>query len=81
MTKTMRIDIYFTGGGGTIEREITYHGENMQEIAEDIDRDENELLQYMLTGDDKGQKAFCFCGFMFKKSSVLAAKISEPFFD
>lgn len=80
MTKTMRIELIFTGGG-SIDRELTYHGENLLEIAQDIDRDENELLQYMLTGDDKGHKAFCFCGFMFRKVGLIAAKISEPFFD
>lgn len=49
------------------------------EIARDIDRDENALLEYLMTGDDKGVKAFCFCGFMLSKKDIVAAKISEFF--
>lgn len=80
MTKAMRIELFFMGGG-TVERDLLYHGEDLTEIARDIDRDENALLEYLMTGDDKGQKAFCFCGFMFRKEGIAAAKISEPFFD
>ena len=80
MSKTMRIEIYFSGGG-YIERDLEYHGEDLKEIARDIERDENALLEYLMTGDDKGVKAFCFCGFMFSKKNITAAKISEPIFD
>ena len=45
-----------------------------------IDRDENALLEYMMTGDIKGQKSFCFAGFMFRKDCIEAAQLSEPEF-
>ena len=80
MTKTMRIELIFSGGG-VIDKEITYYGNSLEEIAKNINKDENELLQYMLTGNDMGQKAFCFCGFMFRKEGLVAAKISEPFLE
>lgn len=76
MQKTMRLEIYT--GGGYYDREITYTGKNLTEIAAAVQRDENELLEYMRTGDDKGEKAFIFQGFMFRKAPLLAAQISEP---
>ena len=45
-----------------------------------IQRDENELLYYMRTGDDKGEKCFVFQGFMFSKKPITAAQIKEPEF-
>lgn len=50
----------------------------MEEIAAQIQRDENDLLEYMTTGDDKGRKSFCFAGFMFRKDIIDAAQMSEP---
>ena len=79
MIKEMRLELVYEYVG-TIERDLTYIGEDMEEIAAAIDRDENELLEYMQTGEKKGKNAFCFCGFMFLKEGIIAAKISEPFF-
>ena len=79
MNKRMRLQIFY-GGGSVIDREITYHGKTLEEIAEAADKDNNELLQYMLTKDDKGQKAFCFGGFMFIKKDIIAAQMTEPEF-
>ena len=76
MVKTMMLEIFM--GGGYIERELSYHGKDLQEIAEQIQRDENELLYYMRTGDAKGEKCFVFCGFMFAKAPITAAQIKEP---
>lgn len=79
ISKTVHLDLFYSWGG--IERQITYYGESLEEIAADIDRDNNELLYYLQTGDKKGEKAFCFGGFMFRKEGIYAAKISESFFD
>ena len=49
----------------------------LQQIARDM-KDENELLEFMKTHDFKGEKSFCFCGFMFQKAAIVAAQISEP---
>lgn len=42
-----------------------------------IMRDENALLEYFNTGDDHGQKAFVFQGFMLLKKPLVAAQITE----
>ena len=76
MTVKMDLCLYYRGGG-KIEKELFYSGETLEEIAKDSDNDNNELLQYMLTHDDKGQKAFCFRGFMFIKEGLLAAELKE----
>jgi hypothetical protein len=76
MEKTMMLEIF--RGGGVLERELLYTGKTLEEIAGAIERDENELLYFMSTGDDKGQKSFCFQGFMFRKDGIDAAQISEP---
>ena len=65
-------------GGGYIDKELIYEGANKKEIAKMIDKDQNDLLQYMQTGDEKSQKAFCFCGYMFCKKGIAAAQMSEP---
>lgn len=77
MKKRMNLEIYFSGGG-YIKREITYQGKDLKEISNLIMQDENNLLEYMRTHDFKGEKSFCFCGFMFQKAAILAAQISEP---
>lgn len=79
MNKIMKLELFYPWGG--VEKDITYIGDSLEEIARDIDRDNNELLYYMREGDDKGVKAFCFGGFMFKKKGIYAAKISETVFD
>ena len=58
-------------------KDILYHGD-MEEIAKEIERDENSLLEYMRTKDDRGEKAFCFQGFMFLKKDIIAAQFTEP---
>ena len=79
ISKTVQLDLFYSWG--VVERQITYYGESLEEIAADIDRDNNELLYYLQTGDEKGEKAFCFGGFMFQKNGIYAAKMSESFFD
>ena len=79
MTKRMRIQLNFSGGGA-IDKEISYYGDSMTEIAANIERDENDLLEYMRTGNNKGVKSFCFGGFMFQKAGLITAQMSEPDF-
>lgn len=76
MVKKMNLELFTAGGH--IERELTYEGKDAAEIASQIQRDENELLYYMRTGDIKGEKAFVFQGFMFTKATLIAAQLSEP---
>ena len=64
--------------GGYIKREISYQGDSLEEIARDIERDENSLLEYMQTGDTNGECSFCFGGFMFRKEGIIAAQFTEP---
>ena len=77
MTKTMLLSIY--NRGGVLEKELQYHG-TPEEIAAQIQRDENDLLEYMTTGDDKGRKSFVFAGFVFRKDIIDAAQMTEPEF-
>jgi len=67
-------------GGGEYNKLLTYEGDSQEEIASSIQRDENELLHYMTTEDDKGSKAFVFQGFMFKKAGIETAHFTEPDF-
>ena len=78
MTKSMMLAIY--NRGGVLEQELQYHGGSLEEIAAQIGRDENALLEYMRTGDDHGEKSFCFAGFMFRKDMIEAAQMTEPEF-
>ena len=81
MMRRMKIEVFTSqkigGGTGHIEHELVYEAETLEEIAEMIMRDENALLEYLNTGDDHGQKAFVFQGFMFLKKPILAAQITE----
>lgn len=77
MTKTMKLEIHLQGGG-YIEKEIAYKGNSLDEIARSIDNDNNDLLEYMQTGDFKGVKSFCFGGFIFQKAGIVAARMLEP---
>lgn len=76
MIKKMSLEIF--SGGGYIERELVYEGKDLKEIQEQIQRDENELLEYMRTGKDNGEKCFVFQGFMFAKKPITAAQFREP---
>ena len=78
MVKKMQLVMY--NRGGVLEKELEYRGKDLKEIAAQINRDENALLEYMMTGDIKGQKSFCFAGFMFRKDCVEAAQLTEPEF-
>lgn len=78
MVKKMQLVLY--NRGGVLEKELEYHGKDLEEIATQINRDENALMEYMMSGDIKGQKSFCFAGFMFRKDCVEAAQLSEPEF-
>ena len=79
MIKTMNLEIIFAGGG-VLTKELSYRGETMEEIAAQIDRDENALLEFMETGEDHGKASFVFAGFMFRKDRIEAAQMSEPDF-
>ena len=79
INKNIKIELFYPWGG--VEKDLTYYGETMEEITENIDRDNNELLYYLRTGDDRGKKAFCFSGLIFKKEGIYAAKMSESLFD
>ena len=78
MIKKMTLEIF--SGGGYIERELIYEGSTLSAISKQIQNDENELLYYMRTGDEKGEKCFVFQGFMFSKKPITAAQIKEPEF-
>lgn len=73
----MRCTLPVGGGVGLISHDIVYEGDTLEEIAEMIMRDENALLEYFNTGDDHGQKAFVFQGFMLLKKPLVAAQITE----
>ena len=76
MIKKMNLEIFT--GGGYIERELAYEGKDLNEIAAQIERDENALLEYMRTGETHGEKCFVFQGFMFAKKPIAAAQMKEP---
>lgn len=76
MKKSMNLSLLYAGGV-EIDREIEYDGENLEDIAKQIDKDENDLLYYMRSEDDGGEKCFCFSGFMFRKEGILTAQFSE----
>ena len=78
MIKKMNLEIF--SGGGYIERELVYEGKDLNEIQEQIQRDENALLEYMRTGETNGEKCFVFQGFMFAKKPITAAQFREPDF-
>lgn len=78
MIKKMSLEIF--SGGGYIERELVYEGKDEKEIAAQIQRDENALLEYMRTGKTNGEKCFVFQGFMLAKKPIQAAQFREPEF-
>ena len=78
MIKKMSLEIF--SGGGYIERELVYEGKDEKDIAAQIQRDENALLEYMRTGEDNGEKCFVFQGFMLAKKPIQAAQFREPEF-
>lgn len=78
MIKKMSLEIFT--GGGYIERELVYEGKDEKEIAAQIQRDENALLEYMRTGEMHGEKCFVFQGFMLAKKPIQAAQFKEPEF-
>ena len=77
MKKEMCLELYFSGGN-SVSRDLFYQGDSLTEIAKQIQNDENELLYYMRTHDFKNEKCFCFAGFMFQKSGIIAAQLKEP---
>ena len=82
MQKTIKIELRFckNGGGNKTEETITYYGKDDEDIANQIKRDEGEVLYYMRTGDMKKEKCFCFEGLMIKKAGLYAARFSEADF-
>ena len=74
MLRKMKIEI------NDLEKVVDYEGADEMEIARKIQQDENALLEYMQTGDDHGVKAFCFQGYMIKKSLIATARFTEPDF-
>lgn len=73
-----KIKLYIKYAGGGIEKDLIYEGDTEEDIARNIMRDENALLEYMETEEDLGVKSFVFQGFMFKKDGILAAQFAEP---
>lgn len=63
-----------------VETVLEYEGADDSDVANQIQRDENALLEYMMTGNMNGHKAFCFQGFMFKKELIVTAQFTEPDF-
>ncbi len=63
-----------------IETVVEYQGDDANQIALMIAKDENELLDYLRTGQDKGIEAFCFQGLMIRKSIIQTARFTEPDF-
>ena len=70
----------FSPGGGYFERELVYEGKDEKDIAAQIQRDENALLEYMRTGNEQGEKCFVFQEFMLAKKPIHAAQFREPEF-
>ena len=62
--------------GGSLCKDLVYQGDSLQEIARQIDKDNNALLEYMRTHDFKNEKSFCL--FIFQKGGLLAAQLKEP---
>lgn len=77
MRKVMCLELFFCGGG-SLCKDLVYQGDSLQEIARQIDKDNNALLEYMRTHDFKNEKSFCFAGFIFQKGGLLAAQLKEP---
>jgi len=77
MKKVMCLDLIFSGGN-CVSRDLSYQGDTLDDIAKQIQKDENELLYYMRTHDFKTEKCFCFAGFMFQKGGLVAAQLKEP---
>jgi hypothetical protein len=66
------------GGGATqLTHEILYKGEDADDIARQIDSDNDKLLEYMRTGNTKGEECFYFNGLMVRKAFIAAARLTE----
>ena len=76
MKKTMILHLLYAGGV-EFEKELEYIREDLEDIANQINKDENNLFYYMRTGENHDELCFCFCGFMFRKEGLLAAQITE----
>lgn len=76
MTVIMTLSLTYASGKD-IEQELVYEGDTPEDVARDVARDENALMEYMRTENDHGEMCFCFCGFMFRKAGLLTAKMSE----
>ena len=70
------MNVIFREGGG-ITSDVEYFGETAEEIAALIQKDENEILEYMQTGDDNGVGAFCIRGLMIKKKDIQIIRMKE----
>lgn len=80
MEYRMKLEVWLCkpGGGATqLSHNIIYKGDNADDIARQIDRDNNELLEFMRTGNTKGEECFCFNGLMVRKSFIAAARLTE----
>ena len=52
--KKYKIELWKSNGGGTkIEEDIIYYGSSLKDIARQVDKDQEEILYYMQTGDMK----------------------------
>lgn len=80
--RKMKLDIWLAkaNGGGNITLDLIYEGKTLDEIANQIDRDQEEIFYYMNTGDTKKQQCFCFQGMMIRKAGIQAIRLSEADF-
>ncbi len=76
MRKTMTLELYFSGG--TIKKDLSYNGDSLDEINKQIQKDKNDLHEYMQTHNFNGEKSFCFAGFIFQKAGIVTAELYEP---
>lgn len=77
MKKEMYLELNYISGH-EIKRELLYKGDSMRKIDNQIRADQKELLAFMKTHDFKGEKSFCFAGFIFQKAGIVTAELYEP---
>lgn len=63
--------------GGGYSSDVEYYGDTAEEIAALIQKDENEILEYMKTGETHGGKCFCIRGLIVKKADIQIIRLRE----
>ena len=80
MEYRMKLEVWLCKQGGGIaqlEHDVVYKGESAADIVKQVDHDNNELLEYMRTGNTKGEECFFFNGLMLRKAFIAAARLTE----